>query len=120
MLFTVQKSTKMLLSKVNRVEMYMKQNKQREKENSPQRLSFLEPDNDLKMFPLKNLVEVNRMETKLLSKSFFGKLVTALADLRSSSTHSMTVANMLYHLLTYEAGQSFTYKGKSAKKTCLS
>lgn len=65
-----------MLAKMNKIEMGMKSNGRSGQENRYPIVSFLDPDDDLKMFPAKNLSEVMKIEEKLSSQSFFHKVVS--------------------------------------------
>lgn len=80
--FPVKKSTKMLFSKMNKLQMQLENNnnnptQEHSQAKSVQSSSFFLPDNDFKMFPGKDILEIKEIEKKLGSNSFFLKIVSS-------------------------------------------
>ncbi|XP_051162445.1 uncharacterized protein LOC127282316 [Leptopilina boulardi] len=73
-------------------------------------------DGDLKMFPIKTVKEMTSVEGLLESSRFIKKVISSFMSLGKCSNLNKTVANVLNHLITFEVGTKYTFKGQSANK----
>ncbi|XP_043476192.1 uncharacterized protein LOC122507509 [Leptopilina heterotoma] len=74
-------------------------------------------EKDLKMFPAKSMKEVFKISKKLKEKEeFYEQVRDAAVRTGYSQSINMTINNILNDLLTFEAGMSFTFEGRSGKK----
>ncbi|XP_051168728.1 uncharacterized protein LOC127286368 [Leptopilina boulardi] len=73
-------------------------------------------DEELSIFPASGEMEVQLIEQKLADSRFFGKVVYALSRLGKHTNLSLTVTNLLNQLLKFEAGERFSFLGRSGKK----